>query len=87
MSMTVVFWASTAIVIGGCMYVVLASCTPSGPIGAACLGGAAIFALAGLDQSPPNWLVGFMACLAGAVVWALTRWVWWRSRHRCGVRP
>jgi len=79
MMLTILFWMSLSIIILGCLYVVLAPCVPGGPVAASCIGGSAIFALAGFDQSPPNWLVGFVACQAGAVLWAGARW--WFYRH------
>lgn len=83
--MELLFWVSLSIIFAGALYVVLAPCVPGGPVAATFIGGSAIFALAGLDQSPPNWLVGFASCQAGAVLWAGARW--WLYRHRAtGLR-
>lgn len=79
--MTVLFWVALSIIVAGALYVVLAPCVPGGPVSAAFVGGSAVFALAGFDQSPPNWLVGFVTCQAGAVLWALARWYWYRHHE------
>lgn len=68
------YYLSLATVIVSALVIALHQAIPGGFVGAACLGGVAVFAMAGFDQSPPNWLVGFMASLAGTCVWALTRW-------------
>lgn len=79
--MTLLFWAALSIIVAGALYVVLAPRVPGGPVSAAFIGGAGVFALAGFDQSPPNWLVGFVTCQAGAVLWAGARWYWYRHRE------
>ncbi len=78
--MTLLFWVSLSIIVAGAIYVVLAPCVPGGPVSVTFVGGSAVFALAGFDQSPPNWLVGFVTCQAGAVLWAGARWYWYRHR-------
>ncbi len=78
--MTVLFWVSLSIIVAGALYVVLAPCVPGGAVSATFVGGSAVFALAGFDQSPPNWLVGFTVCQAGAVLWAGARWYWYQHR-------
>lgn len=74
------YYLSLATVIVAALVIALHSAIPGGFVGATCLGGVAVFAMAGFDNSPPNWLVGFMASLAGACVWAATRWQWRRSQ-------
>ena len=74
------YYLSLATVIVAALVIALHSAIPGGFVGATCLGGVAVFAMAGFDNSPPNWLVGFMASLAGAAVWAATRWQWRRSQ-------
>lgn len=75
-----IYWLSLAIVIVSAIVVTLHRSIPGDVFGMAAMGGVAAFALAGFDNSPPNWLVGFMASLAGACVWAATRWQWKRSQ-------
>ena len=76
------YYLSLAVVIVAALVVALHSAIPGGFVGATALGGVAVFAMAGFDQPPPNWLVGFMASLAGTCVWALTRWRMYRT-DRC----
>lgn len=38
------------------------------------IGAAAVFALAGLETSPPNWLVGLTVAEALLCLWLLGRW-------------
>ena len=71
---------SLTVVIATAVVIAFHSAIPGGFVGATCLGGVAVFAMAGFDNSPPNWLVGFMASLAGACVWAATRWQMRRNR-------
>lgn len=75
-----IYWLSLAIVIVSAIVVTLHRSIPGDVFGMAAMGGVAAFALAGFDNSPPNWLVGFMASLAGACVWAATRWRMHRTR-------
>lgn len=75
-----IYWLSLVIVIVSAIVVTLHRSIPGDVFGMAAMGGVAVFALAGFDNSPPNWLVGFMASLAGACVWAATRWQWKRSQ-------
>lgn len=74
------YYLSLAVVIVSALVVALHSAIPGGFVGATCLGGVAVFALAGFDVDPPNWIVGFMASLASACVWAATRWRMHRTR-------
>ena len=76
------YYLSLATVIVAALVIALHSAIPGGFVGATCLGGVAVFAMAGFDNSPPNWLVGFMCSLAGTAVWALTRWRKYRT-DRC----
>lgn len=75
-----IYWISLAIVIVAAVVIALHRAIPGDVVGMAAMGGVAAFALAGFDNSPPNWLVGFMASLAGGCVWAATRWQWRRSQ-------
>lgn len=75
-----IYWISLAIVIVAAVVIALHRAIPGDVVGMTAMGGVAVFALAGFDNSPPNWLVGFMASLAGACVWAATRWQWKRSQ-------
>lgn len=75
-----IYWLSLAIVIVSAVVVTLHRSIPGDVFGMAAMGGVAAFALAGFDNSPPNWLVGFMASLASACVWAATRWRMRRTR-------
>lgn len=68
------YYGSLAIIISASLVVALHSAIPGGFVGATCLGGVAVFALAGFDQAPPPWLIGFMTSLAATCVWGLTRW-------------
>lgn len=74
------YYLSLATIIVAALVVALHSAIPGGFVGATCLGGVAVFAMAGFDQSPPNWLVGFMCSLAGTCAWAGVRWRARRSR-------
>lgn len=78
--MEVLYFISLTVIILTAVVVALHSAIPGGWIGSTMLGGVAIFAMAGFDQSPPNWLVGFMTALAGVCVWAAARWQFARSR-------
>lgn len=80
--MMLLFWASMLVIISAAIYVVVAPCVPGGMVSALFVGGAAVFAMAGMDQSPPNWVVGFTGCLAGAVLWAWPKWLWYRRSQR-----
>lgn len=75
------YWASLVVVIGTAIVVALHPDIPGGFIGTFWLGGIAMFGLAGFAFTPPTWLVGFMACLAGACIWGGTRWVHCRSPY------
>ena len=68
------YYLSLAVVIVSALVVALHSAIPGGFVGATCLGGVAVFAMAGFDSDPPRWLVGFTASLAATCIWALTRW-------------
>lgn len=75
-----VYWLSLTIVIVAAVVIALHRSIPGDVVGMTAMGGVAVFALAGFDVDPPNWLVGFTASLAGAAVWAATRWQWKRSQ-------
>ena len=75
-----IYWLSLTVVIVAAVVIALHRAIPGDMVGMTAMGGVAVFALAGFDNSPPNWLVGFMASLAGACVWAATRWQWKRSQ-------
>lgn len=75
-----IYWLSLAIVIVSAIVVTLHRSIPGDVFGMVAMGGVAAFALAGFDNSPPNWLVGFMASLAAGCLWAATRWQWRRSQ-------
>ena len=45
----------------------------TGVIGSFLLGGVAMFALSGYDQSAPNWLVGLVACEAALCLYVGAR--------------
>lgn len=74
------YYLSLAVVIVAALVVALHSAIPGGFVGATCLGGVAVFAMAGFDTDPPRWLVGFVASLAATCIWAATRWQWRRSQ-------
>lgn len=76
----VLYCVSLMVIITSAVVIAFHSSIPGGFVGATMLGGVAVFAVAGLDSSPPHWLVGFVASLAGACVWAATRWQWKRSQ-------
>lgn len=78
------YYLSLAVVIVAALVVALHSAIPGGFVGATALGGVAVFAMAGFDQSPPNWLVGFMSSLALTCIWALTRWRMTLTRRMLG---
>ncbi len=75
-----VYWLSLTIVIVAAVVIALHRAIPGDVVGMTAMGGVAVFALAGFDVDPPNWLVGFMASLASACVWAATRWRMHRTR-------
>lgn len=74
------YYCSLAVVIVAALVVALHSAIPGGFVGATCLGGVAVFAMAGFDADPPSWLVGFMTSLAATCIWAATRWRMHRTR-------
>jgi len=76
----VVYCVSLVIIIASAAVVAFHNAIPGGFIGATFLGGVAVFAIAGFESSPPIWLIGFMASLAGSCVWAATRWQMMRNR-------
>ncbi len=75
-----VYWISLVVIIATAIVLALHPDIPGGFVGTFWLGGVAMFALAGLGHTPMTWLVGFMACLAGACVWGASRWLHCRTR-------
>lgn len=72
----IVWYLSLSIVVASAAVIALHHGIPKGFIGTTALGGVAVFGMAGFDQSPPDWLVGFVTSLAWVCVWG---WVRWRS--------
>jgi len=75
-----IYWLSLAIVIVAAVVIALHRAIPGDVVGMTAMGGVAVFALAGFDVDPPNWLIGFTASLAAGCLWAATRWQWKRSQ-------
>jgi membrane protein implicated in regulation of membrane protease activity len=83
--MELLFLLSIFVIVCAAAYAALAPCVPGGPFLALFIGGAAVFALAGADQRPPNWVIGFTACVAGACACTMVRWLWYRRAMRRGA--
>jgi len=78
--MMLLFYASLSVIIVSAVVIAFHKDIPGGFVGATCLGGVAVFAVAGFDARPHPWVVGLVASLAGTCLWALTRWRMHRSR-------
>lgn len=78
MLLVAAYWTALAVVIFAALVVALHPAIPGGFVRTFWCGGVVMFGLAGFAHTPPTWLCGFMACLAGACVWGASRW--WHCR-------
>lgn len=72
--LTTIYWIALAVVLLAALAIAVHDEIPGGFVGSTLLGCVAVFGMSGFDQSPPNWLVGFMASLALVCVWGGLRW-------------
>lgn len=75
-----IYCISLSVIIVAAIVVVASEAIPGGFVGATVWGAVAVSALAGFDQEPTRWTTSLVASLAGAAVWAATRWQWNRSQ-------
>lgn len=75
-----IYCISLSVIIVAAIVVVASEAIPGGFVGATVWGAVAVSALAGFDQEPTRWTTSLVASLAGAAVWAATRWQWKRSQ-------
>lgn len=75
-----IYYTSLAIIIVAALVVAFHHAIPGGFVGATVWGAVAVSALAGFDQEPTRWTTSLVASLAGAAVWAATRWRMHRTR-------
>lgn len=76
--MMAIYYASIVVIVCLAIGVTWAREIPTHAAGATLMCGVAAFALAGAEQSPPNWVVGLMAFQAAAGVWAIVSWLLYR---------
>ena len=75
-----IYYTALAIIIVAALVVAFHHAIPGGFVGATVWGAVAVSALAGFDQEPTRWTTSLVASLAGAAVWAATRWRMHRTR-------
>lgn len=69
-----IYYISLGVVIVAAVVVAFHHAIPGGFVGATVWGAVAVSALAGFDQDPTRWTTCLVVSLAGAAVWAATRW-------------
>ena len=75
-----IYYTSLAIIIVAALVVAFHDAIPGGFVGMTVWGAVAVSAMAGFDQEPTRWTTSLVASLAGAAVWAATRWRMHRTR-------
>lgn len=78
--LTLVYHIALGTIVIAALWLALEPDVETGWLGSLCLGGIAVFSLAGTETSPPNWLVGQTVSTAGACVYWIARHCW---RRRC----
>lgn len=75
-----IYYISLSVIIVAAIVVAASEAIPGGFVGATVWGAVAVSAVAGFDQEPTRWTTSLVASLAGAAVWAATRWRMHRTR-------